>query len=84
MIGAGVIGLAVARGLKANGVKYEIEGDDLIVEGGHDRRPHEWKQRDELERLARTLIERRKTVRGLIEAFRTSPRRPFPGWVEQA
>jgi len=25
---------AVARGLKANGVKYEIEGDDLIVEGG--------------------------------------------------
>jgi 3-phosphoshikimate 1-carboxyvinyltransferase len=25
---------AVARGLKANGVKYEIEGDDLIVQGG--------------------------------------------------
>jgi 3-phosphoshikimate 1-carboxyvinyltransferase len=25
---------AVARGLAANGVKYEIEGDDLIVEGG--------------------------------------------------
>ncbi|HKU66003.1 MAG TPA: 3-phosphoshikimate 1-carboxyvinyltransferase [Rhizomicrobium sp.] len=25
---------AVARGLKLNGVKYEIEGDDLIVEGG--------------------------------------------------
>jgi len=25
---------AVARGLKANGVRYEIEGDDLIVEGG--------------------------------------------------
>jgi 3-phosphoshikimate 1-carboxyvinyltransferase len=25
---------AVARGLNANGVKYEIEGDDLIVEGG--------------------------------------------------
>jgi len=25
---------AVARGLKANSVKYEIEGDDLIVEGG--------------------------------------------------
>jgi len=25
---------AVARGLAANGVRYEIEGDDLIVEGG--------------------------------------------------
>jgi 3-phosphoshikimate 1-carboxyvinyltransferase len=25
---------AVARGLAVNGVKYEIEGDDLIVEGG--------------------------------------------------
>ena len=25
---------AVARGLVANGVRYEIEGDDLIVEGG--------------------------------------------------
>jgi len=25
---------AVARGLKANGVRYEIEGDDLIVQGG--------------------------------------------------
>jgi hypothetical protein len=39
---------------------------------------------DELEKLARTLIERRGTVRGLIEAFRSSPRQPFPGWVEQA
>jgi 3-phosphoshikimate 1-carboxyvinyltransferase len=25
---------AVARGLAANGVRYEIAGDDLIVEGG--------------------------------------------------
>ena len=25
---------AVARGLKANGVRFDIEGDDLIVEGG--------------------------------------------------
>jgi 3-phosphoshikimate 1-carboxyvinyltransferase len=25
---------AVAQGLRANGVRYEIEGDDLIVEGG--------------------------------------------------
>jgi hypothetical protein len=48
--------------------------------------PPEWYagQWEELERLARTLISRRGAVRGLIEAFRTSPRRPFPGWAEQA
>jgi hypothetical protein len=39
---------------------------------------------DELEKLARTLIERRVKVRELIEAFRQSPRRPFPGWSDQA
>jgi hypothetical protein len=37
----------------------------------------EW---DELERLVRTLIGRRGVVRELIEAFRVSPRKPFPGW----
>lgn len=42
---------------------------------------HEW---DELEKLARTLIARRGTVRELIAAFRSSVRRPFPGWREQA
>lgn len=41
----------------------------------------EW---DELEKLARTLIARRGTVRELIAAFRNSVRRPFPGWAEQA
>jgi hypothetical protein len=48
--------------------------------------PPEWYggEWDELERLARTLIERRAKVRELIEAFRMSLRRPFPGWVEQA
>jgi hypothetical protein len=37
----------------------------------------EW---DELEKLVRTLIGRRGLVRELIEAFRVSPRRPFPEW----
>jgi len=37
-----------------------------------------------LEKLARTLIARRGTVRELIAAFRSSPRRPFPEWKEQA
>jgi len=30
----------------------------------------------------RELIVRRELVRGLIEIFRISPRRPFPGWRE--
>jgi hypothetical protein len=37
---------------------------------------------DELEQLVTTLISRREMVRELIEAFRCSPRRPFPEWVE--
>jgi hypothetical protein len=46
--------------------------------------PPEWYGGEwaELEKLARALIERRGTVRELIEAFRCSPRRPFPEWVE--
>ncbi len=48
--------------------------------------PPEWYggDRDGLEKLAWTLIARRGTVRELIEAFRSSPRQPFPRWVEQA
>ena len=37
---------------------------------------------DELENLVRTLIARRRIVRELIERFRTSPRRPFPRWLD--
>jgi hypothetical protein len=37
---------------------------------------------DELEKLSRTLIGRRSMVRELIDAFRVSPRRPFPEWIE--
>jgi hypothetical protein len=48
--------------------------------------PPEWYggEWDELEKLVRALIARREAVRELIEAFRMSPRRPFPEWVEQA
>jgi hypothetical protein len=48
--------------------------------------PPEWYggEWDALEKLARELIVRRELVRGLIESFRISPRRPFPGWAEQA
>ncbi|HEY1657987.1 MAG TPA: HipA family kinase [Candidatus Sulfotelmatobacter sp.] len=39
----------------------------------------EW---DALQALVRTLIQRREFVRGLIELFRISVRRPFPRWAE--
>jgi hypothetical protein len=45
--------------------------------------PPEWygSEWDALEKLVRELIERRSLVRGLIEAFRISPRRPFLNWI---
>jgi hypothetical protein len=45
--------------------------------------PNEWYQqnRSALESLVRTLIVRRGLLRDLIDAFRLSPRRPFPGWM---
>jgi len=36
---------------------------------------------DDIEQLARTLISRRGMVRELVEAFRMSPRHPFPNWL---
>ncbi len=44
--------------------------------------PPEWYGGDwnALEKLAQALIERQGWVRGLIEEFRVSPRRPFPNW----
>jgi hypothetical protein len=39
---------------------------------------------DELEALVLRLIERKAIVRELISAFRSSPRRPFPEWREDA
>ena len=46
--------------------------------------PAEWYngQWRELEGLVRTLIVRRGIVRDLIDAFRTSPRCPFPRWTQ--
>jgi len=48
--------------------------------------PPEWysQEWDALETLVRSLLERRTIVRELITAFRTSPRRPFPNWEEDA
>jgi len=58
--------------------------DDGILWGLAGEIPPEWYggQWDELEKLVRQLIARRELVRGLIETFRISPRRPFPAWVE--
>jgi len=46
--------------------------------------PPDWYESDwdALKELTRTVIERRHRVRELIEAFRVSPRRPFPNWLE--
>lgn len=61
-----------------------MEEDALWAAAGEV--PPEWYggEWDELEKLVRALIGRRALVRELIGAFRASPRRPFPGWVEQA
>lgn len=47
--------------------------------------PPDWYGGDleELEKLVEGLIGRRKLVRGLIEDFRDSDRRPFPAWVKR-
>lgn len=65
--------------------RIEKMNEDLIWAAAGEIPPEwyggEW---DELENLVRKLIERRNLVRGLIQAFRMSPRRPFPGWNEDA
>jgi hypothetical protein len=57
-----------------------------VVWGVVNEIPPEWyeSQADELEKLARALIERQQKVRELIAAFRSSVRDPFPEWREQA
>jgi hypothetical protein len=44
--------------------------------------PPEWTDNDwgEMERLVKTIVERRSKVRELITAFRHSTRQPFPAW----
>jgi hypothetical protein len=65
--------------------RVETMAED-VVWGLANEIPPEWYggEWDELEKLGRALISRRAAVRELIGAFRSSPRRPFPGWVEQA
>jgi hypothetical protein len=60
--------------------------EEDVMWGLAEEIPPDWYGRewDELEKLVRTLIMRRVAVRELIEAFRVSPRRPFPAWSEQA
>ena len=59
--------------------------DDVIWRTAGDIPPdwysHDW---DALGTLVRLLLERRTRVRELITAFRTSPRMPFPNWIEEA
>jgi hypothetical protein len=60
--------------------------EEDVMWGLAEEIPPDWYGREweELEKLVRTLIVRRVAVRELIEAFRVSPRRPFPAWSEQA
>src|SRR6266496_1062582 len=46
--------------------------------------PDEWYERDRegLERLVEKLSKRRQIIRDLITEFRSSPRNPFPIWME--
>jgi len=61
----------------------EKMGEDVVWEVVNQVPPEWYESEDEeLEKLAKTLIVRRGMVRELIEAFRISVRRPFPGWVE--
>ena len=65
--------------------RIENMGDDLIWRAAGDIPPEWYSQEWEaLETLVRLLLERRARVRELITAFRTSPRRPFPNWEEDA
>jgi hypothetical protein len=52
------------------------------LQGIADEIPCEWYgERDELQRLLDSLLERRSKVRQLIGDFRTSSRNPFPNWT---
>ena len=63
--------------------RIEKMGEDVVWDTVNQIPPEWYESEDEeLERLARSLIARRGMVRELIEAFRVSPRRPFPEWLE--
>jgi hypothetical protein len=58
--------------------------DEDVVWSVVNEIPPEWYESEweKLEQLARTLMARREMVRGLIDFFRISQRRPFPAWVD--
>jgi hypothetical protein len=60
----------------------KMEGDVVWSVAGEI--PPEWYggEWEALEKLVKELIARRELVRGLIEVFRISVRRPFPAWSE--
>src|SRR5262249_33193963 len=60
------------------------EMDEDILWAAAGEIPPDWYggEWEALEKLVKTLIERRRCVRELITAFRMSPRRPFPNWEE--
>jgi hypothetical protein len=60
----------------------KMEGDVVWSVAGEI--PPEWYggEWEALEKLVKELIARRELVRGLIEVFRISARRPFPAWAE--
>jgi hypothetical protein len=60
----------------------KMEGDVVWSVAGEI--PPEWYggEWEALEKLVKELIARRELVRGLIEVFRISARRPFPRWME--
>jgi hypothetical protein len=62
------------------------ELEDDRVWGAAQQIPPEWYSNawDDLEALVDTLLQRRRLVRDLILAFRSSPRRPFPEWAKAA
>ena len=62
-----------------------VEGmDPAVIWKIAESVPPEWYGGDsaEIERLVEELLERRRLVRSLIEAFRDSDRNPFPMWHE--
>jgi hypothetical protein len=65
--------------------RIEEMKDDVIWNAAGEI-PPEWYGSDwsALEKLTLALLNRRSMVRELITAFRTSPRRPFPNWREDA
>lgn len=61
------------------------EMEEQVVRGLAEEIPQEWYGGEwiALEKLVGNLLARRRKVRGLIEAFRDSVRRPFPEWHDR-